>query len=268
MTARGRRDNFEGQMTEIAYFISDLHITRSGDKPAVLFLSFLRELNERANTSPVPIQLFLVGDIFDLWIGGHDYFVNAFSEIVTSIRALVKNGVTVHYFEGNHDLHLATFWQNEVGAKVHADAATFMINGKIVRVEHGDLINPNDKGYLFLRAFLRTAPLKALSLNLPSAIVKAIGESASRASRAYTSNQTGSKGLPEESIRNLIRAHAMRVGRHTHFDLLIAGHVHVTDDETFDVDGREIRSVNLGSWFDGAKAFVLDQSGGRFQIIQ
>jgi len=246
-----------------AYFVSDLHLVSSEDPRTQTFLKFLRSLHAKAQSgTEAPTHLFMVGDVFDLWVGSHEYFVARFREVIEAVRALVRDGVEVHYFEGNHDLHLARYWQNDVGVKVHADAADFELAGKQVRVEHGDLINPDDKGYLFLRKFLRTPAMKTIALELPQAIVRAIGERASRASRDYTSH---AKSLPQEQIRALIRSHAQRVGHD--FDLIVSGHVHVQDDHEIDLGTRKVRSVNLGSWFDGAKAFVLDDEGARFISI-
>lgn len=155
-----------------AIFVSDLHLTSPDDFKTKVFVEFLRTLLRDSKTQTV--SLFLVGDIFDLWVGGHRYFVSRFQNVVDAIGALVKAGVSVHYFEGNHDLHLGRFWRDQVGAEVHTDSGVFRIGRYDVRVEHGDLINPEDKGYLFLRRFLRSGPLKFLSLHLPDRIVKAI----------------------------------------------------------------------------------------------
>lgn len=254
-----------------AYFVSDLHLRSSEEPNAQIFLAFLERLHRDAcggdrnsdgdndsdssHAQGKPTHLFLVGDIFDLWIGDHEFFARRFAPIVSAIRRLVGIGISVHYFEGNHDLHLKSFWQKRVGASVHPDAAYFELAGKSVRVEHGDLINPNDKGYLFLRFLLRSAPLKALALNLPAAIVSAIGDRASRVSRGHTSN---AKGLPQDEIRRLIRRHAEASFIEKPYDLLISGHVHVADDHIFmSASGRQVRSVNLGSWYEPPRAFVL-----------
>ncbi len=247
-----------------AYFVSDIHLTSSDEPNARALLALLEKLRSDAlgGSGEKPTHLFLVGDIFDLWIGSHEYFVQKFGPVIRAIRAVVDAGVTVHFFEGNHDLHLKKFWQDKLGVQVHSDAEIFELAGKTVRVEHGDLINPDDKGYLFLRSFLRTSAMRALALNLPSRVVAAIGERASRASRSYTST---AKELPVDKIRRLIRTHAERVFREKPFDLIITGHVHVVDDVTFPASGRDVRSINLGSWYDGPKAFVVSDSHvGRF----
>lgn len=245
-----------------AYFVSDLHLHSSDEPRAGLFARFLRDrLNEvRLGQS---VRLFLVGDIFDLWVGGHSYFQESFAEIVSLLRELIQNGVEVSYFEGNHDLHLTQFWQNQLGARVYKDAGDFEIEGLRVRVEHGDLINPDDRGYLALRWFLRTKPLEYLALNLPAALVRAIGQRASSASRHY-SGLDGRDKAHETEIRALTRKHAEKRFYENPFDLMITGHVHVVDDFQFVVEGRKVRSVNLGSWFDQPRAFVIEKEKAEF----
>ncbi len=242
-----------------AVFVSDLHLTGPGDPKTHLFTKWLKGLTAENVT-----HLFLVGDIFDLWVGSHEYFNSRFTDVVRAISDLVKAGIEVHYFEGNHDLHLEKFWADQIGAHVHADDASFKIAGHTVRVEHGDLINPDDKGYLFLRGFLRSAPLTFLAHKLPEKLVKLIGERASSASRDYTST---AKAKPVAEIRNLIRQHAEAQSHLADFDLIVAGHVHVADDFSFDVGGKKVRSINLGSWFETPRALVLDSRGARFEDI-
>jgi UDP-2,3-diacylglucosamine hydrolase len=237
-----------------AYFVSDIHLVSPTEEKTQVFNRFLGSIGDATH-------LFLVGDIFDLWVGDHSYFSEKFAETVSLIRKLVESGTQVYYFEGNHDLHLTRFWHDRLGVNVHADASDFELNGTRVRVEHGDLINPDDKGYLFLRKLLRTPVIENLAHALPMSIVRMIGERASKASRTYTSS---AKELPKEKIRSLIRSHAERVQAADPFDLIITGHVHVEDDFTWKNGTRSIRSVNLGSWFDQPKAFYLEANGGHF----
>ncbi|HVK60507.1 MAG TPA: UDP-2,3-diacylglucosamine diphosphatase [Bdellovibrionales bacterium] len=247
-----------------AYFVSDIHLVSPAEEKTEVFNRFLQSIAAGGSLEKAT-HLFLVGDIFDLWVGNHRYFSDKFHTTVELIRALAMAGVQVHYFEGNHDLHLDRFWQERLGIKIHADAESFDLAGLRVRIEHGDLINPEDEGYLFLRWFLRTSPMTLLAHSLPAPLVRLIGERASQASRNYTST---AKELPKDQIRKLIRTHAERVGSVSPFDLIITGHVHVEDDFRFKVAGREMRSVNLGSWFDGPKAFVLNEGGGNFTALK
>ncbi|MEM7645727.1 MAG: UDP-2,3-diacylglucosamine diphosphatase [Pseudomonadota bacterium] len=246
----------------IAYFLSDLHLKTMEESNSQKLLLFLHSLAEKKQSVT---HLFLVGDIFDLWISDHQYFVEKFLKIVNAIKVVVQKGVEVHYFEGNHDLYLKKFWQQEVGVRVHEGPEFFKLGPYQVRVEHGDFMNPDDKGYLFLRAFLRSDPLKKIAKNLPGRFVKSIGQRASRMSRSYTSNQ---KKMHEEQVKEFMRTYADTEISKKPFDFLITGHTHVEDIYHFDYEGSEVRSINLGSWFETQKVLELREDGFRFEEVE
>lgn len=256
-----------GHPMDCAYFVSDLHISDPGDERALVFLNFLRALSKEAtrvpgqNLSPIPTRLYLVGDIFDLWVGSHSYFVEKYRLIVDAVRELVNNGVEVHFFEGNHDLYLKPFWEDHLGVIVHSGPIIETIAGIQVRIEHGDLMNQNDRGYLFLYSLLRSRWIEKTILNLPSTLVRQVGERASRASRKYTST---SKSIPVEGIKKMIHQYAREKFKLEAFDLFISGHVHVQEDSYMQMDDNNFRVVNLGSWFDSPRAFVLTESAAHF----
>jgi UDP-2,3-diacylglucosamine hydrolase len=246
-----------------AFFVSDIHLKSPTEPKALLLERFLFRLNQQATAGGpnAPTHLFLVGDIFDLWIGSHRYFWHRFDRLVRLVRDLIRSGVEVHFFEGNHDLHLNEFWQGEVGTHVHSEAEFFDLGDKRVRVEHGDLINPEDSGYHFLRWFLRTPLVRNLALNLPERVVAAIGERASAVSRGFTSG-SGAKAIDHRDVKLMIHAHAKRSYFEEPFDLIVTGHVHVRDDFIFEGNpAKQVRSVNLGSWFDAAPVFVMAENG-------
>lgn len=223
-----------------ALFVSDIHIRSANDPKAGLFASFL----ETASRSSVS-HLFLVGDIFDLWVANRKYFVESYQNVIEQIRNLKRRGVEIYYFEGNHDLDLKIYWQQELGVKVFEGPAYFDLLGRTVRVEHGDEMDPEDKGYLFLRWFLRTPPMKELGRKLPDPAVRLIGEKASGASREYT---TFVKTATEDEVRSKFRSHVSRVYNEKPFDVIVTGHIHVEQDETFTPGDKSVRAFNLGTW--------------------
>lgn len=244
-----------------AYFLSDVHIRDMEESNSEKLLLFLYALGTKSCRAT---HLFLVGDIFDLWIHEHKYFVAKFLKIVNAIGDLVKKGVEVHYFEGNHDFHLKQFWQQEVGVRVHDGPAFFTIGHYKLRVEHGDFMNPHDRAYFLLRSFLRSKTMTFLFKSVPGSLIQWIGERASGMSRYYNS---GSKRLDEESVRAFMNDYARKVVQEDFFDYLVTGHTHVRDIYSFNEKGKKVYSINLGSWFTEQITLVLDESGHRFQPV-
>jgi UDP-2,3-diacylglucosamine hydrolase len=240
-----------------AVFVSDIHIQSPDCPRGRLFMNFLRALPGEASIT----HLFLLGDIFDLWVADHRYFVDRYGEIIDEIRRLQREDVEIVYFEGNHDLHLRYFWGDRLGLTVSAGPRYFELCGRTLRIEHGDQMDPDDTGYRFLRWFLRTPPVRWLICNLPDKLVVRIGERASAGSREYT---THTKSIAPDDAITKIRAHATRAYADRPFDLILSGHVHVRDDFRIDVAGQSFRTVNLGSWMDAPCYFKLDSTEERF----
>lgn len=238
-----------------ALFVSDIHISSPEDPKYTEFLRFL-EVCAHARVD----HLFLVGDIFDLWISDRRYFVEKYAAAIERIRRLIELGIKVHYFEGNHDLDLRRFWQHQVGADVYSEAAFFKLDGVSLRVEHGDQMDPEDQGYLFLRWLLRTPLLVFFERYLPNFLVAWIGRRASRSSRVYTSTvKTASEG----QVRDKIRTHARRVYEEHPFDILISGHVHVVEDSR---EGK-FRVINLGTWLKEPNVLVFENGSAAFRNV-
>lgn len=239
-----------------AFFVSDIHIRSAGDPNAGRFLAFLDKCLELK-----PENLFLVGDIFDLWIADRRLFVETYREIIERVKKVRDAGVTVHYFEGNHDLDLNVYWRDVVGVRVHEEAAHFKVGPLAVRVEHGDQMDPEDRGYLFLRWLLRTPLMRLVGRKLPGPLLAWIGRRASSASRDYTSTV---KAASDERVREKIQTHARRAYAEKHFHLFVSGHTHVREDQAVDAGGNRFRCVGLGTWLK--EPLVLDVHDALIQL--
>jgi UDP-2,3-diacylglucosamine hydrolase len=252
-----------------AFFLSDIHLSSPDEERTQVLLKFLRKFNavEDGTGARDITHLFLMGDIFDLWIGHHRYFCEKWVEVVGEIFRLHQRGVEVHYFEGNHDLYLQLYFGNQLGFRVHGEPIVISVGPWQVRLEHGDQMDPEDRGYRFLRWLLRTPILRWIAKSrLTEKFVVRLGEGMSHASRDYTSNR---KTITEAVARGKIRAHALKVYGKTPYDFLIAGHVHVKDDYAVEVSqvvngGQLPVAINLGSWLTEPIAYCLTEKGGEF----
>lgn len=223
----------------------------------------LRFLHSLAEKNPKDIHLFLLGDIFDLWVGGSNLFVKKFQPLVDAIHDLKQAGARVTYIEGNHDVHIQSFWQEKLGVEVFVEAQFYRINDLEIRVEHGDLINLNDEAYLRYRNVIRNTWVKHLSWVIPGKVWDEVGNFAARQSRKHSQAY---RVRNEEKLHQMIRSHAERVYGEHPFDAIISGHMHVHDDYTFQSGGKSARSFNLGSWY-GDEVKVLKLSAQQFEWV-
>jgi UDP-2,3-diacylglucosamine hydrolase len=237
-----------------AWFISDLHLRDINERNSILLLRFLRSLLKDSETT----HLFLLGDIFDLWIGDSEVFQKKFQELVDVLVELKRKGVEIVYFEGNHDVHVKGFWENKLGIPVFVDAQIYQLKNFKVRLEHGDFINPNDTAYLKYRNFIRKPSLEKVAYLLPGRLLDEVGLFSSKLSRKKSSVRRRNN---LESLRVMIRDYAQEKIKETDFDYIITGHMHVRDEFEFAVAGKKKISINLGSWFETPKALCLTEKG-------
>ncbi|MGZ3743415.1 MAG: UDP-2,3-diacylglucosamine diphosphatase [Pseudobdellovibrionaceae bacterium] len=244
-----------------AWFVSDIHIKTMRERNSEVLLRFLHSLR---SGNPQQTHLFFLGDIFDLWIGGHSAFVKKFQPLVDAIRDLKEAGARITYIEGNHDVHIHSFWKDKLGIEVFVEAQFYEINGLLVRVEHGDLINLEDTVYLRYRSLIRHPLIKPLGDLIPGKIWEGIGNYAARKSRVRSQSYRVSN---EDRLIQMIRHHAHRAYAEKPYDLLVAGHMHVYDDYEFPTGNGKSRSINLGSWY-GSKVKILKLGGTRAEWVE
>lgn len=242
-----------------AWFISDIHLKSADERNGKILLRFLRSLLEG---SPQQTHLFMLGDIFDLWVGGSTYFGNKFAPLTSTLKAFIAAGGRVTYIEGNHDVHIERYFQKKLGVEVFVEAQYYDLDGLKVRVEHGDLINLNDLKYLKYRQVIRDPRLKPLSVIIPGRLWDYIGNKASKKSRERSSQY---RSRNEEQLVTMIHSHTERAYVEKAFDMIISGHMHVFADRVLDINGHAVRSVNLGSWFEKqVKVFRVKEGRGEW----
>lgn len=255
-----------------AWFVSDLHLKHFNERNGNILLRFLHsiESGERAAT-----HLFLLGDIFDLWIGPSEFYLQQFGPIVESLKKIRERGVEIFYFEGNHDMHIEKFWE-EHGVQVEVNELHVQLGPWRVRCEHGDLINQEEIAYQRLRKTLRHPISKMILTSIPASGLHWLGETAAKISRQRSQVMRTNN---EENLRSLIRAHASQVVHERPFDFIITGHMHVRDFYKFDYHFTSLSdskseskpetatSINLGSWFEKPAVLLLDEQGARFEEL-
>lgn len=240
-----------------AWFISDIHLKSPKERNGEILLRFLRSLQQQPD--PSDSVLFLLGDIFDLWIGGHEVFADRYRPIVEDLKKLKQMGFRVVFIEGNHDVHIEQYFGLRLGFEVHVEAQVYDLNGLKVRVEHGDLINQGDRAYLRYRSTIRHPLMKWLAQNVSGRFWNWLGEKASAESRKHSSKYREDK---EQELIGYIRDHAQKLVESESLDVVVSGHMHVFDDwVAVNSKGRSLRSFNLGSWLsDEVKVLHLTEN--------
>jgi UDP-2,3-diacylglucosamine hydrolase len=217
-------------------FLADAHLVSPGDQNYRHLLRFLHELEGHTET------LFIMGDLFDFWLGFPTNPFRQFDEVLLALQSLVDGGCRLVYFEGNHDFHLGAAIRQRLGAEIHPGPAVITVQGRRLFLCHGDQINGRDRGYRLLRLLLHSR-LAAVAVNcVPPLFAFRIRERLQRASRAGYEAK-----LRRWDYRAIIRSFARTV-REQGCDGLITGHFHLAFCE--ELDGPPFTILSLGDWME------------------
>lgn len=212
-------------------FIADAHLRQPEDENYRRLLAFLATLPGTADT------LYVLGDLFEFWIGYPCLVFPQYVPLVNMLRQLRNSGVELVYFEGNHDFNLGEVFTRDLRARVYPGPAEVQIDGRRFYLCHGDQMNPGDYGYRLLRATLRSPMVRLLSRQLPPAVAVRIAQLLDRTC-----------GAPAEAKRRHDPAAIIRAFAHTRFaagsDAVVTGHFHYPLHEQH--GGRDL--VSLGDW--------------------
>ena len=112
-------------------FISDIHLGTRGCNATAL-LNFLREVQTD--------QLYLVGDIIDLWsLRRTFYWPQEHNNVVRTILGKAKHGTEIVFVPGNHDEDFREFAGSVFGnLRVERDCIHTTARGERLLVLHGD----------------------------------------------------------------------------------------------------------------------------------
>ncbi|MCW8860404.1 MAG: UDP-2,3-diacylglucosamine diphosphatase [Deltaproteobacteria bacterium] len=138
-----------------AIFLSDAHLRDPQDRNYQLLLNFLNQQKDLD-------ALFLLGDIFEFWLGYKHLVFSAYVPLLEKLRQLKETGTKLYFVEGNHDFNMGPYFTDNLNCTVIPDQQSLEWDGKRILICHGDLLNP-DPGYQRLRSFWRSWPVKILS---------------------------------------------------------------------------------------------------------
>jgi len=243
---------FTAEITGTVYFISDCHFglpnKQESDAREKRVVSFLKSIENEVT------HLFLLGDIFDFWFEYKHVVPKDNIRFLGKLAELSDKGVQICYILGNHDMWNFGYLKNELGLTQLTGVHDFMINGKKVRLGHGDALDPKDKGYLLIKWIYGRKINQRLFGALPPRWAFAIARAVSLKSRnAHLEEDKRFQGEENEPII----AYCKSVLQKEHFDFFLFGHRHYPID--FELNNNS-HYINIGDW-QFHDSFVVMKNG-------
>ncbi|MCQ2136341.1 MAG: UDP-2,3-diacylglucosamine diphosphatase [Bacteroidales bacterium] len=223
-----------------AYFAADVHLGLQVGDPAARersFVDFLRSIASDADS------LYLLGDIWDFWYEYKYVVPKGYVQVFAAIEDLVRSGVKVYFFPGNHDVWAYSYFE-ELGMIKMTQPALVQIGGKSLCIGHGDGLGPVPFGYRVLRGIFHNRVLQALFSTLHPRIAFSLGYAWSRHNR-LARGEKGRYVFKGES-EPLYRFAVQFAASHK-VDYFVFGHYHV--DVDVQIPGGS-RLIILKDWLE------------------
>ena len=236
-------------------FASDLHL--SPDRPAAsaAFRAFC------AGPALEASAVYLLGDLFDWWIGDDQLTEPFAADAAAAIRGLTAAGIPVYFTHGNRDFMLGARFAKATGAVLLPERELVDIEGTPTLVSHGDELCTSDIEYQRYRERMRNPDTQRRLLRLPFFVRRLIARWLRRKSLNATS-------LKPESILDVDQEAVIATFRQYDVTRMIHGHTHRPATHALDVDGRARERVVLADWHDCGYYVEADASGVRRKEIR
>lgn len=235
-----------------AHLVSDLHLDEAKPHHVPILLRFLRG---RARELPA---LYLLGDIFEVWVGDDDDSPLA-ALVADELSRVVTGGTSVYFMHGNRDFLLGSKFAERAGITLIADPIIVELGGVRTLLTHGDRYCTREIAYQAFRAQSRTSEWQSAILSKTLIERRSIGAEMRRQSMA-AQQSAGAQylevdGVVEEAVvQDLIVHQAHRV---------IHGHTHRPREHKVQMpDGSQALRIVLSDWRDFGEALQIAPDGG------
>ena len=214
-------------------FISDLHLNQDRPDITKAFLNFLE------NTACKAEKLYILGDLFEAWIGDDDQ--NEFISEIQNALIRINKTTKVLFMHGNRDFLIGPDFASSAGMKILTDPVVEEMFGDPVLLMHGDLLCTEDIDYQKFRKVSRDIKWQKEFLSKPLAERRIIAQNLRGASKEAT-------GKKKEEIMDVSESEVIKMIQESSVSLLIHGHTHRPNSHSIALKKHTAKRIVLGDW--------------------
>ena len=214
-------------------FISDLHLNQDRPDITKAFLNFLE------NTACKAEKLYILGDLFEAWIGDDDQ--NEFISEIQNALIRINKTTKVLFMHGNRDFLIGPDFASSAGMKILTDPVVEEMFGDPVLLMHGDLLCTEDIDYQKFRKISRDIKWQKEFLSKPLAERRIIAQNLRGASKEAT-------GKKKEEIMDVSESEVTKIIQESSVSLLIHGHTHRPNSHSIALEKHTAKRIVLGDW--------------------
>jgi len=230
-------------------YISDLHLSEERAEANERFFRFLEEDAAGADA------LYVLGDLFEYWIGDDDLDAAFNAVVVGFFRRLSAAGTRLYFMHGNRDFLVAERFAAATGAALLADPT--VLDG--VLLMHGDTLCTDDADYQAWRRTARDPAWQREFLAKPLATRRATVEGLREKSKEVIGAKPAEiMDVNEDAVRQALRQHGV--------NRLVHGHTHRPGLHRLEVDGRRCERWVLPDWY--GRGGYLEIATGKPRLVR
>jgi UDP-2,3-diacylglucosamine hydrolase len=220
----------------LSFFVSDLHLSDTRPAANEAFFSFIEQ------KAPSAQALYILGDLFEYWIGDDDLGEPFHAVVAGFLRGLSRKGVALYVMQGNRDFLMGERFCEETGAQLLEDPAVVELSGVRTLLMHGDTLCSDDADYQDWRRVARSDKWQREFLSRPLAERRrAFLELREKSKSAIRAKPAEVMDVNDDAVRNAFRQHGV--------SRLVHGHTHKAARHSVEVDGRLCERWVLPDWY-------------------
>ena len=240
-------------MTDNSLFISDLHLAPERPGMIKLFEKFVDDIAAHADT------LYILGDFLEYWIGDDDR-AHGLEPVFAALDRLHQAGTTIRLMHGNRDFLIGHKLARRYHFEIINDPNMHSFSGQPVLLMHGDLLCTDDIAYQNYRRKARNKIIQRIFLSLPLFIRERIAKSLRETSEKATSYKSADiMDVNQQAVEDTMRK--------TGVNTLIHGHTHRPGMHEFELDGKKVKRIVLGDWYQDGNYLRINDDG-EFELVQ
>lgn len=228
--------------------ISDLHLAPERPQITEQFLRFI------CDTAPAASALYVLGDLFEYWVGDDDLEDPLNRTVSTALAALADSGTAVFLMRGNRDVLLGSAFASRCRATLLEDPFLLDLHGTPTLLSHGDALCTDDVDYQRFRLYARDPANQQKFLAQPL-------EARREQMRGMRAQSEASKQQKSGAIMDVAPASVEALLREHGYPRLIHGHTHRPARHVHAVDGHSCERWVLSDWYETGGYLRCDSKG-------
>ena len=220
--------------------------------------------------APKAEAVFILGDLFEYWVGDDAATHSPFQIEVKRAIANLSTKTKTYYMHGNRDFLIGHDFLKKTGMTLLSDPGLIEIANEKYVLSHGDSLCTADIGYQVFRSWVRKTWIQKLFLLLPVAWRRSIAQHLrSNSQMQYQSMQKSPAAIRKTNVTLEACAAVLRAQSCGN---LIHGHTHLPAHHHEQLQGQEWQRWVLSDWdldhpeavLPRASALAIDQNGVRY----